>query len=93
MALLRGVVPVAFEEATALYAPLDVIAVRKLDATGRQELSIGAIAELAARALDESTMELLGVDEATTAPIEQQADEVLGHLQQVADTREQRLHR
>src|SRR5437016_5522091 len=40
----RGGVPVAYEVATALGAPLDVFIVRKLGVPGREELAMGAIA-------------------------------------------------
>ena len=44
LALPRGGVPVAFEVAQALGAPLDVFIVRKLGVPGREELAMGAIA-------------------------------------------------
>jgi predicted phosphoribosyltransferase len=44
LGLPRGGVPVAFEVARALRAPLDVITVRKLGVPGREELAFGAIA-------------------------------------------------
>jgi len=44
LALPRGGVPVAFEIATALAVPLDVIIVRKLGLPGYEELAMGAIA-------------------------------------------------
>jgi len=44
LALPRGGVPVAFEVARALDAPLDVFLVRKLGAPGHPEFAIGAIA-------------------------------------------------
>ena len=43
--LPRGGVPVAFEVARALGAPLDVLAVRKLGAPGHPEFAVGALAE------------------------------------------------
>ncbi|WP_440097723.1 phosphoribosyltransferase family protein [Streptosporangium sp. H16] len=43
LGLPRGGVPVAYEVATALDAPLDVFLVRKLGAPGREELAMGAI--------------------------------------------------
>ncbi len=44
LALPRGGVPVAFEVARALDAPLDVFVVRKLGVPGHEELAMGAIA-------------------------------------------------
>ena len=44
LGLPRGGVPVAFEVAQALHAPLDVMIVRKLGAPGQPELAIGAVA-------------------------------------------------
>src|SRR3954447_17131380 len=45
LALPRGGVPVAYEVARALRAPLDVLLVRKLGAPFQKEFGIGAIAE------------------------------------------------
>jgi hypothetical protein len=44
LALPRGGVPVAFEVAEALNAPLDIFLVRKLGTPGHRELAMGAIA-------------------------------------------------
>jgi putative phosphoribosyl transferase len=44
LALPRGGVPVAYEVATALRAPLDVFLVRKLGTPGHEELAMGAVA-------------------------------------------------
>ena len=44
LALPRGGVPVAYEVARALGAPLDVFVVRKLGVPGHEELAMGAIA-------------------------------------------------
>ena len=44
LALPRGGVPVAYEVARALGAPLDVLLVRKLGVPGHEELAMGAIA-------------------------------------------------
>jgi putative phosphoribosyl transferase len=44
LALPRGGVPVAYEVARALSAPLDVFVVRKLGVPGYEELAMGAIA-------------------------------------------------
>lgn len=45
LALPRGGVPVAFEVARALDAPLDLLIVRKLAAPGHEELGIGAVVD------------------------------------------------
>ena len=44
LGLARGGVPVAFEVARALEAPLDVFLVRKLGVPGHEKLALGAIA-------------------------------------------------
>jgi putative phosphoribosyl transferase len=45
LALPRGGVPVGFEIALALDAPLDIVVVRKLGAPGEPELAIGAVTD------------------------------------------------
>jgi predicted phosphoribosyltransferase len=54
LALPRGGVPVAFEVAMALHAPLDVFLVRKLGFPGHEELAIGAIASGGTRLLNQA---------------------------------------
>jgi putative phosphoribosyl transferase len=61
LALPRGGVPVAYEIARALRAPLDVFLVRKLGAPGQRELGIGAIAQGGVRMLNEAAIALLNV--------------------------------
>jgi putative phosphoribosyl transferase len=56
LALPRGGVPVGFEVARALAAPLDVVVVRKLGVPLQRELGMGAIGEGGVRVLDESIM-------------------------------------
>ena len=63
LALPRGGVPVAFEVAQALGAPLDVFAVRKLGVPGHEELALGAIASGGARAVNEQVVRALGMTE------------------------------
>ena len=60
VALPRGGVPVGFEVAKALGAPLDVMVVRKLGAPGHEELAVGAIAPGAVY-VDRSIVRQLGV--------------------------------
>lgn len=45
LALPRGGVPVAFEVAASLHAPLDVVLVRKIGAPGQEELAVGAVVD------------------------------------------------
>lgn len=52
LALPRGGVPVGFEVARALGAPLDLILARKLGVPGEEELAFGALAEGGARVLN-----------------------------------------
>jgi putative phosphoribosyl transferase len=58
LGLPRGGIPVAFEVATALGAPLDVIIVRKLGAPFQPELAIGAIASGGIRVLNKDVLRL-----------------------------------
>src|ERR671922_2136158 len=53
LALPRGGVPVAYEVARALRAPLDVFLVRKLGVPGHEELAMGAIASGGVRVLND----------------------------------------
>jgi putative phosphoribosyl transferase len=56
LGLPRGGVPVAFEVAKKLHAPLDVIVVRKLGVPGWEELAMGAIASGGVRVLNEQVI-------------------------------------
>ena len=61
LALPRGGVPVAYEVARALKAPLDVFLVRKLGVPGHPELAMGAIASGGVRVLSEDIIDQLGI--------------------------------
>jgi predicted phosphoribosyltransferase len=61
LALPRGGVPVAYEVARALNAPLNVFLVRKLGVPGHEEYAMGAIATGGVRVLNESAIRSLGV--------------------------------
>jgi putative phosphoribosyl transferase len=63
LGLPRGGVPVAFEVAQALHAPLDVFIVRKLGVPGHEELAMGAIASGGVRVLNEDVMRILPIPE------------------------------
>lgn len=61
LALPRGGVPVAFEVARALHAPLDILVVRKLGVPGHDELAMGAIATGGVRLLNQPVIAALGI--------------------------------
>src|SRR5258707_2227318 len=63
LALPRGGVPVAYEVARALGAPLDVLVVRKLGVPGYEELAMGAVATGGVRVLNDQLVERLGIPE------------------------------
>src|SRR5437762_13481139 len=63
LALPRGGVPVAYEVARALNAPLDVFLVRKLGVPGYEELAMGAIATGGVRVLNDEIVRGLGISE------------------------------
>ncbi len=63
LALPRGGVPVAYEVAKALNAPLDVFVVRKLGLPGHEELAIGAIASGGVRVLNDDIIRALDIPE------------------------------
>lgn len=63
LALPRGGVPIGFEVAKVLQAPLSVIVVRKIGLSGNKEFGIGAVAEGGVQVLDQTTAGSLGVDE------------------------------
>src|SRR5215467_3683225 len=61
LALPRGGVPVGYEVARALGAPLDVFLVRKLGVPGHEELAMGAIASGGVRVLNEDVVRALSI--------------------------------
>jgi putative phosphoribosyl transferase len=60
LALPRGGVPIGYEVARALGAPLDVLVVRKLGVPQQPELAMGAIASGGTRVLNRSVLDALG---------------------------------
>jgi putative phosphoribosyl transferase len=75
LALPRGGVPVAYEVAKELKAPLDVFLVRKLGVPGQEELAMGAIASGGVRVLNEDIVNYLGIPDEVIdaiAAVEQQ---------------------
>lgn len=61
LGLARGGVPVAYEVARKLRAPLDVLVVRKLGLPGEEELAMGAIGPGGARVINEDVVRLMRV--------------------------------
>jgi putative phosphoribosyl transferase len=64
LGLPRGGVPVAYEVARALHAPLDVFVVRKLGVPGHRELAMGAIASGDVRVLNPDVIDGLKISPA-----------------------------
>jgi predicted phosphoribosyltransferase len=62
LALPRGGVPVAYEVAKTLRAPLGVFVVRKIGVPGHEELAMGALASGGVLVLDESIVRAIGLD-------------------------------
>jgi putative phosphoribosyl transferase len=71
LGLPRGGVPVAFEVARALGAPLDVIVVRKLGVPFQPELAMGAIGEGGVRVENDEVLRRSGVTATELAAVEQ----------------------
>jgi putative phosphoribosyl transferase len=69
LALPRGGVPVAYEVAQALGAPLDVLVVRKLGLPSHPEFAMGAIASGGIRVLDREALRHFGVSEDELAAV------------------------
>ena len=65
LGLPRGGIPVAFEVAQRLGAPLDVFVVRKLGVPGQEELAMGAIATGGVRVVNQDVVAALGLSKAT----------------------------
>lgn len=69
LALPRGGVPVGYEVARALDAPLDVFVVRKLSVPGQREFAMGALASGGARVLSDDVISALGISESAVEAI------------------------
>jgi putative phosphoribosyl transferase len=77
LALPRGGVPVGFELAQALRAPLDVMVVRKLGVPGHEELAMGAIASGGVRILNDDVIQMLGIRPAAIEVVAEQEQQEL----------------
>ena len=82
LALPRGGVPVAFEVAQALHAPLDLLIVRKLGVPGHEEYAMGALAGGGVRLINDDVVRGLGISAA-------EVDAVVRSEQLELDRREQ----
>jgi predicted phosphoribosyltransferase len=77
LALPRGGVPVAYEVARALHAPVDVFLVRKLGVPGHEEYAMGAVASGGVRVINRDVVEALGIsDDVIEAVIAQEEREL-----------------
>ncbi|MBA2664582.1 MAG: phosphoribosyltransferase [Bradymonadaceae bacterium] len=83
LALPRGGVPVAYQVAQALGAPLDVFIVRKIGVPGQPELAMGAIASGGIVVFNEDVLRLLGIPE-------QLVEAVIAREREEIERREQR---
>ncbi len=72
LGLPRGGVPVAFEVAKALAAPLDVFVVRKLGVPGHEELAMGALASGNVQVLNHDVLDQLSIPSAVVSGVAQQ---------------------
>lgn len=85
LALPRGGVPVGYEVARRLGAPLDVLVVRKVGAPDQPELAIGAVGPEGVTVMDGQTMALVGADE--------RAFETVARIERAEVDRRARLYR
>lgn len=77
LALPRGGVPVGYEVAPALDAPLDIFVTRKIGAPGNPEFAIGAVASDGTLVLDENVIRGFGIsDDYVETERKRQLDEV-----------------
>jgi putative phosphoribosyl transferase len=83
LALPRGGVPVGYEVALALGAPLDVMQVRKLGVPGREELAMGAIASGGVRILSEAVVQALSIPERVIATVAAAEEEELDRRERI----------
>ncbi len=77
LGLPRGGVPVAYEVARELGAPMDVFLVRKLGTPGHEELALGAIASGGVRVLNRRVIDMLAIPERTVAAVAAQEQQEL----------------
>jgi len=77
LALPRGGVPVAYEVARALGAPMDLFLVRKLGTPGHRELAMGAIASGGIRVLNNDVVRSFGISESAIERVAREEEQEL----------------
>lgn len=88
VALPRGGVPVAFEIARALEAPLDILGVRKLGAPANPEFAVGAIAEDGSAVLNSFDVRRAGMTKRLLeASVEREVGEMRRRVERYRDGR------
>jgi len=83
LALPRGGVPVAYEVAKELNAPLDIFLVRKLGVPGHEEVGMGAIATGGIRILNDDLIRQLGIPQRMVDAITAQEEQELQRRERV----------
>ena len=83
LALPRGGVPVGYEVAKALHAPLDVLIVRKLGVPGQEELAMGAIASGGVRVMNEDVFPFLSISKEEVEKIVSREQEELARREKL----------
>lgn len=79
LALPRGGVPVAYEVAKVLKAPLDIFLIRKLGVPGYEELSMGAVASGGLKIFNHEVIQHLGISEKIVEAITREKQQELEH--------------
>jgi predicted phosphoribosyltransferase len=82
LGLPRGGVPVAYEVARELQAPLDIMPVRKLGVPGRPELAMGAVALGGARVLNPYVISSLRVKDADVSAVTAREEQELARIEE-----------
>ena len=83
LALPRGGLPVGFEVAQALKAPLDIFLVRKLGVPGHEELAMGALASGGVRVLNEDVVRMLRISESVIDAVAKEEQRELERREQL----------
>lgn len=83
LALPRGGVPVGFEIARSLNAPLDLMLVRKLGVPGHEELAMGAIASGGIRIVSEDVVATFGISDRVIATVAANEEQELNRRERI----------